>query len=160
MGGGAELTTACDFRVMSSQARMQFVQLRMGTSTGWGGGSRLVDLVGRRTALDVLLSMRRLSASDCQLLGLCDVVTPAATDGDQFQANIFEKATQWFVERYYASSPPDPQTFRRIKQMVHAVSPSAGSSIPSADRLLTERRIFGQLWGQGANLKALTRSQR
>lgn len=35
MGGGAELATAADFRVMSELGgRMQFVQVKMGVSTG------------------------------------------------------------------------------------------------------------------------------
>jgi enoyl-CoA hydratase/carnithine racemase len=46
MGGGAELATSTDFRVMSPRAKMQFVQSRMGVSCGWGGTSRLVK-VGR-----------------------------------------------------------------------------------------------------------------
>ena len=37
MGGGAELTTACDMRLMAHHARIQFVQARMGVTPGWGG---------------------------------------------------------------------------------------------------------------------------
>ncbi|KAL3197900.1 hypothetical protein MRX96_044627 [Rhipicephalus microplus] len=41
LGGGAELTTACDFRVMVPGAEIQFVQVRMGLVPGWGGTTRL-----------------------------------------------------------------------------------------------------------------------
>lgn len=35
LGGGAELTTACDLRLMvGNRARVQFVQRRMGVTTG------------------------------------------------------------------------------------------------------------------------------
>ena len=51
MGGGGELATACDFRVASSRARLGFVQLSMGVTTGWGAGTRLTRLVGRQAAL-------------------------------------------------------------------------------------------------------------
>jgi len=44
MGGGAELATSTDFRVMSTKAKIQFVQSRMGVSCGWGGTSRLVKV--------------------------------------------------------------------------------------------------------------------
>ena len=33
-GGGAELSTACDFRVMQEQARIRFVHTVMGVSPG------------------------------------------------------------------------------------------------------------------------------
>lgn len=44
MGGGAELATTTDFRVMSTNAKIHFVQTRMGVSCGWGGTSRLVKV--------------------------------------------------------------------------------------------------------------------
>ena len=53
-GGGAELATACDWRVMAADARLRFVQAKMGATTGWGGSARLVELVGRRQALRLL----------------------------------------------------------------------------------------------------------
>lgn len=47
LGGGAELSTACDFRVMARGSKVQFVQARMGVSCGWGGTSRLVRVRAR-----------------------------------------------------------------------------------------------------------------
>ena len=47
LGGGAELSTAADFRVMAPGSKVQFVQARMGVSCGWGGTSRLVRVRGR-----------------------------------------------------------------------------------------------------------------
>lgn len=46
LGGGAELSTAADFRVMRVGSKVQFVQARMGVSCGWGGTSRLVRVRG------------------------------------------------------------------------------------------------------------------
>jgi hypothetical protein len=45
-GGGAELTTSCDFRILADNAVIQFVQSRLGVSPGWGGGARLYKIVG------------------------------------------------------------------------------------------------------------------
>jgi ethylmalonyl-CoA/methylmalonyl-CoA decarboxylase len=55
IGGGAELVTATDLRVAGPEARIQFVHARLGIAPGWGGTSRLVQLVGRQTALKLLL---------------------------------------------------------------------------------------------------------
>lgn len=41
-GGGAELTTATDFRIWSSNARLKFVHAKMGLSPGWGGKSKVI----------------------------------------------------------------------------------------------------------------------
>ncbi|XP_068179209.1 ethylmalonyl-CoA decarboxylase isoform X3 [Antennarius striatus] len=45
LGGGAELTTACDFRLVASSSVIQFVHKHMGLIPGWGGAARLMGLV-------------------------------------------------------------------------------------------------------------------
>ncbi|KAI3360408.1 hypothetical protein L3Q82_002318 [Scortum barcoo] len=54
LGGGAELTTACDFRLMASGSVIQFVHKHMGLVPGWGGAARLVRIVGSQDALKLL----------------------------------------------------------------------------------------------------------
>ncbi|XP_005043914.1 PREDICTED: ethylmalonyl-CoA decarboxylase [Ficedula albicollis] len=53
-GGGAELTTACDFRLMTPGSEIRFVHKQLGLVPGWGGGARLVRLVGGGAALQLL----------------------------------------------------------------------------------------------------------
>ncbi len=48
LGGGAELAMSTDFRLWSPRGSLSFVQANMGVTTGWGGGARLVDVVGER----------------------------------------------------------------------------------------------------------------
>ncbi|ETV82952.1 hypothetical protein, variant 2 [Aphanomyces astaci] len=74
IGGGAEITTACDFRVLARSASIQFVHGRMGVSPGWGGGARLVQLVGRQRALRLLGRTEKVAAADAEVLGLADAV--------------------------------------------------------------------------------------
>lgn len=51
----------------------------MGVSTGWGGGARLVGIVGRRAALRLLAWSPRVTADEGLALGLLDAV--AAEEG-------------------------------------------------------------------------------
>lgn len=74
VGGGAELTTTTDFRVCSPEASVAFVHARMGVAPGWGGAGRLVGLVGRRRALELMLSCSRLGAEEGRTLGYFDAV--------------------------------------------------------------------------------------
>lgn len=62
-GGGAELSTACDFRIMEQSAVIQFVQAKMGVSPGWGGGARLYKLLGRQNALRLLCAAEKVTAT-------------------------------------------------------------------------------------------------
>jgi len=72
LGGGAEIATACDFRVMSDESRIQFVQARLGIAPGWGATARLVRLLGRRKALRVLCALRPISPGEATEIGLAD----------------------------------------------------------------------------------------
>jgi ethylmalonyl-CoA/methylmalonyl-CoA decarboxylase len=76
VGGGAEVATVGDFRIMvdkvgsttsSSQKEtslkdnfIQFIHARLGASPGWGGGSRLTQILGRRNALRFLEQVKKL----------------------------------------------------------------------------------------------------
>ena len=54
LGGGAELMTACDYRISRPNAVIGFVQVRIGITTVWGGGARLVQLIGYNKSLNLL----------------------------------------------------------------------------------------------------------
>jgi len=77
VGGGAELATACDFRIMTSDAAMQFVHVTRGVVPGWGGVTRLVDITGRKQALYILASGGRMDAQQAAALQLADAIVEA-----------------------------------------------------------------------------------
>lgn len=53
-GGGCEMMLAFDFRIASSEATFGFTQGKFYLPPGWGGLTRLVECVGRSTALEWL----------------------------------------------------------------------------------------------------------
>ncbi|KAG3254727.1 hypothetical protein PI124_g734 [Phytophthora idaei] len=73
-GGGAELATACDFRILEAKAVIQFVQVRMGVSSAWGGELKLADFTfdASSDSADVAI---------CSFLTPFDVITPAVSHG-------------------------------------------------------------------------------
>jgi len=90
IGGGAELATATDFRVMAEGARLQFVHVERGATPGWGGLSRLSALAGRRNALYLLASAARLPPEQAAQFNLCDaIVTPTQEAGMLEHARAF-----------------------------------------------------------------------
>lgn len=63
IGGGCEILTACDLRLAAAHARFAFAQVRNGLTTGWGGSSRLVALLGESRAMELLLTTRLFGAA-------------------------------------------------------------------------------------------------
>jgi enoyl-CoA hydratase len=81
-GGGLELALACDLRVGASTARFGLPEVGLGTIPGWGGTERLVELVGRARAKEVILGRRTLDAATALTWGLLtEAPDPAGLDG-------------------------------------------------------------------------------
>lgn len=43
VGGGCEIATACDFRLVAAEAKCGFIQGTLAITTGWGGGTYLFE---------------------------------------------------------------------------------------------------------------------
>ncbi len=77
MGGGLELCLACDFRVMSSAAKIGLPETKLGLIPGWGGTVRLPRLAGADTAIDWIASGKEQRPDTALKAGVVDgVVAP------------------------------------------------------------------------------------
>lgn len=70
LGGGAELAMACHLRVGSDRAVIGLPEVTLGLIPGYGGTQRLVHLVGRSRAMDLVLTARRVKAPEALEIGL------------------------------------------------------------------------------------------
>lgn len=73
-GGGCEFLAAFDHRVASSSARFGWTQARFHLTPGWGGLTRLVELVGRPVATRWLSLAQPVSAQEALRAGFVDEV--------------------------------------------------------------------------------------
>ena len=78
LGGGCELAMACTLRIAADTARFGQPEVNLGLMPGFAGTQRLVRLVGKGRALDLLLTGRQIDAADALRIGLVDRVCPAA----------------------------------------------------------------------------------
>jgi enoyl-CoA hydratase/carnithine racemase len=78
LGGGCELAMCCDIRLASDQAQLGLTEVTLGIIPGGGGTQRLPRLVGQGKALELILTGRRIAASEALRLGLVEQVVPHA----------------------------------------------------------------------------------
>jgi enoyl-CoA hydratase len=76
VAGGMELALWCDLRVMERSAYMGVYCRRWGVPLIDGGTVRLPRIVGRGTALDIILTGRKVPAEECLRIGLCERLVP------------------------------------------------------------------------------------
>ena len=77
LGGGMEVSMACDFRVASDKARMGQTEINIGLIPGWGGTQRLTRLVGKARAKELVYTGKIVDASTALQWGLVNMVVAA-----------------------------------------------------------------------------------
>lgn len=77
LGGGLELSLICDLRTATSEATFGLPETGLGIIPGAGGTQRIARLIGEARALDLVLTGRRVSATEALSLGLVNRVVPA-----------------------------------------------------------------------------------
>ena len=79
LGGGCELAMSCNFRVAAENAKFGQPEVNLGLIPGYGGTQRLVQLIGKGKAMELLLSAHMIDANEAKQLGLVNYVTTAET---------------------------------------------------------------------------------
>ncbi len=70
VGGGLEITMACDFVIATRRAKWGMPEVDVGITPGWGGTTRMTRLIGRRMAKEINLLGALHTASRAAELGL------------------------------------------------------------------------------------------
>ncbi len=89
MGGGTELSLACDYRMASDapETKIALPEVLLGVLPGWGGTQRMPRLIGLEKSLDLILTGKSLDGKRAKKIGLVDKVVPV-----EF---LEEKAIAW-----------------------------------------------------------------
>lgn len=133
LGGGMELTMACDFRIASSKAKFGQPEVNLGLIPGYAGTQRLSRLTNMGTALYLLMTADMITAEEALRIGLVQkVVEPEA---------LME--TSMAIAKNIVSK--GPQAVRKLKRVVrkgYEMSLEEGSELESAE--------FGSLFGDNS----------
>lgn len=76
LGGGCELALACHIRIGSENARLGLPETGLGLIPGYGGTQRLVQVIGKGRALEMILTTDMIDAQTALSYGLLTKVVP------------------------------------------------------------------------------------
>lgn len=141
MGGGFELTLACDIRVAEEGPyEVGLPEIKVGILPGAGGTQRLARLVGMPRALEIAMRGRTVSPAEAFRLGIVQELTPAGRAVAQARAMAHE------MSRLPARAAG------HIKRLVRGTPET-----PLADGLALERTLFLDLMTTDEAFELMTR---
>ena len=78
MGGGLELSVACDYRMVTDapETKLAVPEVMLGVIPGWGGTQRLPRLLGLEKSLDLILTGKSVDGKKAKKMGLADKLVP------------------------------------------------------------------------------------
>lgn len=130
LGGGLELALACHVRVASENAKLGLPEVTLGAIPGYGGTQRLVRLVGRGRALELILTGQHIDAAEAYRIGLVNRVVPL---------DALQESAQELLQAMIKNAP------LALRSALTAVD--EGSDIDQEKGLLLEAMLFGILCG-------------
>ncbi len=129
LGGGCELSMACDIRVASSRAKLGQPEINLGIIPGGGGTQRLPRLVGEGQAMKMIMTGEIISASEAERIGLVEKV---------FEPEDLRDST---LELARTMASRSPMALQAAKESI-----LAARRMPLDEGLKFERAWFGLLF--------------
>ncbi|HEX5760880.1 MAG TPA: enoyl-CoA hydratase/isomerase family protein [Thermoanaerobaculia bacterium] len=132
VGGGLEIAMAADLRIAKQNAgKVGLPEITLGVLPGTGGTQRLVRIVGKSKAIELMTTGQLVSFEEAEALGIVNHVY----SGDDFmdQVHAFAKA--------YCPPNRAAKAVGRIKRSVQT-----GAEIPFETALALERELQQQLF--------------
>jgi enoyl-CoA hydratase/carnithine racemase len=135
VGGGLEIAMAADLRIArAGKSKFGLPEVSLGVLPGTGGTQRLVRIVGKSRAIELMVTGRLFGVDEARQLGLIDEVFEAA-DGAAFLEKIQEYARQFC---------PPAKAARAVGRIKRSVQ--SGAEIPFESALTLERELQQQLF--------------
>lgn len=139
VGGGCEIATACDYRLVSTNAKAGFIQGTLAITSGWGGASQLFIKMDNHDAVLKLLSEAIVHTSEqLQSIG--------------WATEVFEGTAQDGLEKFISNMKKiHPSVHRAYKKIVIANWKQSGLK----ERMLEESAQCAKLWESDAHHEAV-----
>lgn len=130
LGGGLEIALACDLRIASPNAKFGLPETGLGMIPGFGGTQRLPRIVGRGTALEIILTGELINTEKALKIGLINHIVP--------QEELISKAEE-LMQKILKHKGKEAQKI--AKWLVHS-----GSELPLTASLEREITSFASLF--------------
>jgi enoyl-CoA hydratase len=147
LGAGCELILACTLRIASTSAKFGLPEIKVGTLPGHGGIPRLVRLVGRDRAAELVLTGEMIDANEAYRIGLvthlvspdelmatCEKVAHRIITHPQLSVSLGLEAINYMSEMTIANALP-------LESALAALASSSQASQARIKQMIENRKI-------------------
>lgn len=139
LGGGCELSMACDFRICSDNAVFGQPEVGLGITPGFGGTQRLARLIGPGYAKQMIYTARNIKSAEALRIGLVNsVVAP-----EELMPTAEKLASQIAANA--------PIAVRQCKKAVNE-----GLELNMDDAITLEEKLFGECFATEDQKEGMT----
>ena len=139
LGGGNELSLACDFRIASENAVFCQPEAGLGITPGFGGTQRLARAVGPGYAKQMIYTARNIKAPEALRIGLVNAVVPQ----EELMPLAEKLAGQIAVNA--------PIAVRQCKKAINE-----GLELNMDDAVALEEKLFGECFATADQKEGMT----
>jgi enoyl-CoA hydratase len=130
VGGGLEIAMAADLRIAKrGGGKIGLPEVNLGVLPGTGGTQRLVRIVGKSSAIELMATGRTFDFDEAKQMGIVNEIHDAA-DRDAFLEQVLEYARRF---------TPPTMASKAIGNIKRAVQ--TGAELPFQDALAVEREL-------------------
>ena len=129
LGAGCELALACDFRIITEQAKIGQTEVNLSLIPGGGGTQRMPRIIGIAKAKDAIFLSKQFSAQEALEIGLVDKVFPNES---------FKEEVTNFAKKLAEQSPI---ALKLAKQCINY-----GTQVPLEVGLAFEAQAFAEVF--------------
>lgn len=141
VGGGCEIATACDFRIVNREAKCGFIQGTLAITSGWGGATYLFERGLRHDrAMKMLVDAQTYDSGQLDAVGWATSIY----DGDKFEA------LNRFIEFMRNINPGVHKAYKEIENRKWAEK-------NLKQRVMEEVAQCAKLWESDAHIQAVQR---
>jgi enoyl-CoA hydratase len=112
LGAGCEIAMSCHMRIATPNAKFGQPEVNLGLLPGYGGTQRLVQLIGKTKAVELLLTAEMINAEQAKELGLlnyihtpedamnaaCKIIQKIASKGPLAVSKVIQAVDDYFNE--------------------------------------------------------------
>ncbi len=133
LGGGFEISLACDFRIAADNASFALPEVGLGIVPGAGGTQRLPRLIGPSKAKELILTARRIDAATALEMGIINKVVPKDSLLEEAHALAGETAKNSPLALAYAKAAVDISMETPIEQGLRFETAAIRATLASDD---------------------------